>query len=639
MKTYILLIGLLSSTFSFSQTNISGIVNDYREVTAISTTGPCGSGSSFITISGTTTPFNAGDRVMMIQMKGADLNHTSTDPVVFGTVSALNNAGNYEFNTVISKTATTIEVNPLKENYTVSGKVQIIRVPVYANANVSGTLTGQAWNGTTGGVLSIEVTGTLTVLANITMDGLGFLGGVHRQDGPKNCSQNLMYYSITNGTFPLHDQSKKAGLKGESISAVVTGKELGVGRWATAGGGGGAHNGGGGGGGYRGAGGRGGRQYEGCAAADATHGLGGTTVAATASRLYMGGGGGSGDDDENWGTGGGPGGGIIIITANTIINNSFPISASGSNGPTSPAGGSSGQDGMGGGGAGGTIALQSAIFNFTNVPVYANGGIGGSSHPAAGTFTFHGPGGGGGGGLIWFSSGVTPAGAITNVTGGTPGFTRNHDATRSHWEATDGMPGQVAFNFIRNQSPCSLPVTLLLFDAIVLGEKVKLIWSTSSEINNAYFIIERSVNGNDFSEVGYVKGNGNSNVVINYEAWDENPLSGISYYRLKQVDVDGTVSYSHWVYVHFKYEEYIGKIYPNPVKAGEPVYLHYFLNDPGIIKITLYNAEGKEVYFDGSLYKRGMNEIKMNTFHLASGIYYLHIFSQDKVTTQKIVVI
>ncbi|MBX9853603.1 MAG: hypothetical protein K2X86_17810, partial [Cytophagaceae bacterium] len=271
MRSFILAIGLFTSAFSFSQTNISGIVNDYREVTNISTGGTCASGSTTITIVGTTTPFNTGDRVMIMQMKGADLDHNSTDPLVFGTVTALNNAGKYEFLTVISKTATTIDVNPLKETYTISERIQLIRVPVYANANVTGVLTGQAWNGTTGGVLSVEVTGTLTIGANITMDGLGFLGGAQRQDGPKNCGRNAMYYSIINGAFPLNGESKKAGLKGESISAVVTGKELGVGRWATAGGGGGAHNAGGGGGGNRGIGGRGGRQYAGCAAADATH--------------------------------------------------------------------------------------------------------------------------------------------------------------------------------------------------------------------------------------------------------------------------------------------------------------------------------------------------------------------------------
>ncbi|MBX9853621.1 MAG: T9SS type A sorting domain-containing protein, partial [Cytophagaceae bacterium] len=375
-------------------------------------------------------------------------------------------------------------------------------------------------------------------------------------------------------------------------------------------------------------------------AADATHGLGGITVSATPSRLYMGGGGGAGDDDENWGTAGGPGGGIILIYANTIINNNFTISARGNNGVTSPAGGNSGQDGMGGGGAGGTIALQANTFNFTNVPVNANGGLGGSSDPAAGTFTYHGPGGGGGGGLIWFSSGVTPAGAVTSVTGGAAGFTRNHDATRSNWEAGVGSTGQVDFNFMRNESTCGLPVTLLLFDAIIIAEKVKLVWSTSWEKNNAYFIVERSANGNNFSEVAYVQGNGSSNTIINYNSWDSNPLSGISYYRLKQVDFDGIIFYSHIVPVQFEESRYTVSIYPNPVKAPEVIHVNYFLKSPEVVQVKLYNPEGKEVYRHSAFYENEneKNDIEIYTFNFAPGMYYLHIVSEEKIIIKKIIV-
>ncbi|MBK9423627.1 MAG: hypothetical protein IPN54_05800 [Bacteroidetes bacterium] len=86
-----------------------------------------------------------------------------------------------------------------------------------------------------------------------------------------------------------------------------------------------------------------------------------------------------------------------------------------------------------------------------------------------------------------------------------------------------------------------LPVELLYFNAFKYNEQVKVEWVTATEINNDYYIVERSSDGTDFEMVEVVPGAGNSNFLINYFIFDKDPFSGKSYYRLKQVDFDGAI--------------------------------------------------------------------------------------------------
>ena len=76
-------------------------------------------------------------------------------------------------------------------------------------------------------------------------------------------------------------------------------------------------------------------------------------------------------------------------------------------------------------------------------------------------------------------------------------------------------------------------------------------WETATELNNDYMAVERSADGRRFDEIGRVPGAGNSNTPLRYDLLDEQPLPGRSYYRLRQVDFDGTTSYSDVRSVNF----------------------------------------------------------------------------------------
>lgn len=97
-----------------------------------------------------------------------------------------------------------------------------------------------------------------------------------------------------------------------------------------------------------------------------------------------------------------------------------------------------------------------------------------------------------------------------------------------------------AFTLTGDCESVVLPIELAAFSAKVEGEKVLVTWETLSEENNALFEIERSINGQDFEVIGTVEGAGTSLIPLNYQFTDENPVNGISYYRLRQTDFDGT---------------------------------------------------------------------------------------------------
>jgi fibronectin-binding autotransporter adhesin len=123
-------------------------------------------------------------------------------------------------------------------------------------------------------------------------------------------------------------------------------------------------------------------------------------------------------------------------------------------------------------------------------------------------------------------------------------------------------------NPLTGQAP--LPVQLLSFTAARQGTTVRTAWTTASEKNSAYFVVQRSADGRTFSDGQQVVAQGNSLMRHDYAAVDTKPLPGTSYYRLRQVDLDGTVAYSPVATVHF--DDVLAApalvVYPNP-NAGQ----------------------------------------------------------------------
>lgn len=113
-----------------------------------------------------------------------------------------------------------------------------------------------------------------------------------------------------------------------------------------------------------------------------------------------------------------------------------------------------------------------------------------------------------------------------------------------------------------------LPVELIDLSATPLGDRVLVEWATATELNNAYFIVERSANAVDYDPLGLVPGSGTSMERTDYSWADDQPAPGVNYYRLTQVDLDGTTGTSQAVSAVLLADGADPVVYPNPVSDG-----------------------------------------------------------------------
>ncbi|MEP1972567.1 MAG: T9SS type A sorting domain-containing protein [Ekhidna sp.] len=174
-----------------------------------------------------------------------------------------------------------------------------------------------------------------------------------------------------------------------------------------------------------------------------------------------------------------------------------------------------------------------------------------------------------------------------------------------------------------------LPVELVSFSAYFLESNgtVVLDWMTLSEVNNDFFTIERSRDGRVFVPIKRIDGMGNSNSLHKYHAVDDAPLSGRSYYRLKQTDFDGRTSYSEMKSVNVKFKSSI-RFFPNPTHD----HIKFLLsgNCHAEIHISLMNLSGEVL--SHRVVQSPLGNSVLN-FHLPektiAGVYIIHITGHD----------
>jgi type IX secretion system substrate protein len=189
------------------------------------------------------------------------------------------------------------------------------------------------------------------------------------------------------------------------------------------------------------------------------------------------------------------------------------------------------------------------------------------------------------------------------------------------------------------------PVEFETFRAIVLQDKVHLIWQVASELNNFGFEVHRSFNGGgDWEKIGFVHGRGTSSGVHEYEYDD--PLSIVHsnvervQYRLKQVDFDGSYEWTNAINVFISVPGesiVLHQNYPNPVSSSTKI--SYQLQSPDYVTLKVYNTLGMEVAALVNANKQaGLHFLDFNTAHLPHGTYIYRLISNDRVLERKMVV-
>lgn len=185
-----------------------------------------------------------------------------------------------------------------------------------------------------------------------------------------------------------------------------------------------------------------------------------------------------------------------------------------------------------------------------------------------------------------------------------------------------------------------LPITLTSFTAnyAVETNSVLASWTVASQLNNKEFIVEKTLDGTNYQEVATVQGAGTTPFTESYSAVDPNPTPGLSYYRLKQIDMDGTPTVFSPVPIFIETPQSNNTInlYPNPVSSNAT--LNYNSTDKNKILIDIIDASGKTVRsFALANIEDGENNFTLNTAGLSSGIYLLRATGAQKVNTLKFI--
>ncbi|SHJ45537.1 Por secretion system C-terminal sorting domain-containing protein [Reichenbachiella agariperforans] len=199
----------------------------------------------------------------------------------------------------------------------------------------------------------------------------------------------------------------------------------------------------------------------------------------------------------------------------------------------------------------------------------------------------------------------------------------------------------LSFYTLGGQTADALPVELISFDAELITKSVKINWTTASELNNDRFEIERSADGESFEYIGQVAGNGTINEEIQYSYIDEQPYFGVAYYRLIQIDYDGTETIYGPVKIdNDQFKQGIDVVlYPNPTPSDQ---INIRLNsgdENSKIAITIFNTTGHMVYqqiYDAQLGQQNI-EIKPHG-HLETGLYHVRVQQKNQQVMKKLIV-
>jgi hypothetical protein len=186
-----------------------------------------------------------------------------------------------------------------------------------------------------------------------------------------------------------------------------------------------------------------------------------------------------------------------------------------------------------------------------------------------------------------------------------------------------------------------LPVELMSFDGEVTDEGIVLKWTTASELNNDYFILERSVDGYSFFEVEVVSGHGTTNELIDYAVLDSDPIFGPSYYRLSQVDYDGTLSIFNPIQINNEslMKGISATLFPNPTQSYN-VNLNFVSGDEvSPIQVAIYDMRGARVHYEILEPKVGNTQYHLKpTNELGTGVYQVVVIQNNNQEIQRVII-
>lgn len=196
------------------------------------------------------------------------------------------------------------------------------------------------------------------------------------------------------------------------------------------------------------------------------------------------------------------------------------------------------------------------------------------------------------------------------------------------------LQGNITIQNVQVEPASILPVTLNSFLAEKAGDRAMLSWSTSTEINSKEFGVERKDPNGKWLEIATAQAAGNSNTKRHYQAFDNMPLPGMNYYRLKQTDLDGKITFSAIRTVNFTGNTQFGfKVYPNPANNRIIILSNAF---GGKVNYKILSASGKQM--SAGFLDNPVAETGIDISQLKKGMYILQVSDGKTTKTEKIMI-
>jgi hypothetical protein len=216
----------------------------------------------------------------------------------------------------------------------------------------------------------------------------------------------------------------------------------------------------------------------------------------------------------------------------------------------------------------------------------------------------------------------------------TPGYGTDYSACwTGNYAGTSGSQGN--FSIVKLTYDDPIPVELTSFAANVSGNNVILNWSTATETNNQGFDVQRKASGSEFQSIGFVSGSGTTTEIRNYSFNDE-VSNGNYFYRLKQLDFDGSFEFSNEIEVDVNIPAVyaLEQNYPNPFNPSTTI--DFSIANNGFVKLAVYNTLGQEVItLVNEVKESGAHSVTFDASSLTSGAYFYKLETAQFSQTRK----
>lgn len=181
-----------------------------------------------------------------------------------------------------------------------------------------------------------------------------------------------------------------------------------------------------------------------------------------------------------------------------------------------------------------------------------------------------------------------------------------------------------------------LPVNLSFFKGMCSKNRISLSWQTSSEINNNFFLIEKSADATFFNSIGQISGSGNTNNLTAYQFTDEYPDVNGNYYRLIQVDYDGQTTTSEMIYVPYPCAESTEPEISSLYFSDGTLHLELFSEQSQEIRISITDITGKQLHAKNIMVEEGFNSSHESAGQMNAGIYIITLSGKDFHISRKL---